>query len=564
MILPREVLRSLADQALARIDAPAGWALLLEGSIAEGFGNSSSDIDLLLVADGPGDLPTMPSIFFIDGHRVEIRTRSAGQVASQLRSVAALAGAGPRRIARLSEDLLNRCQRFLHGFPLRHPELIEELRKPLPAGDFSALMTTWWAEHSRQSLRHAIALAELGEGDEAAAWARAGLLQAVKSWAAGRGETYLEPKWLSLQLDRIGPDELAGRYWRLAAAPASGAEADAMVSACLELAADLGVTGCPRDPGRLTVGRAPGVTTWPTGDRVHVIRARQDVFALGEVAAAAWRSLVWGRGLPDVRAAALAAGVGQAGPLLATFLRYGLLQMTWRGGGPVIPALPLAAPAGPVTPPPAVAGPVVRLGGAPASGPCAVDLVPLPARRFGAAALALGWSNVLIENAREDLAGALDRGQWRVAELAVARALAAGLRGLLSSYGVNPLPPDPEARAALSLLPAGIGQIRQAADDLAGRAIAGPGQGQAARADLDDFVALVRRAVGADIFPASFESARNWQATLDIGYDWLRLGGYLDSALPIDEARDLLASGGTQPHAAAAGRTGHQGGADGA
>jgi hypothetical protein len=553
LILPREVLSNLADQALARIDAPAGYAVLLEGSIAEGFGNSSSDIDILLVAEGTGDLPTMPSIFFIDGHRVEIRTRSAGQRTQQLQSAAAAVGAGPRRIARLSEDLLNRCQRFLHGRALRRAGLIEDLRKLLPAGDFSALMTSWWAEHGRQSLRHAIALAELGECDEAAVWARAGLRQAVKSWAAERGETYLEPKWLSLQLARIGPGELTGRYWRLTGSPARGAAAEPMVSACLELAADLGITGCPRDPGRLIASRVRGVTTWQTGERVHVIRGKQDVFALGATAAAAWRSLVWGRPLPDVRAAVQAAGVDGAGSVIATFLRYGLMRMTWRGGGPVTPALPLAAPAGPVTPPPAVAAPVLELGGAKVSGPRAVDLVPLPAKRFGAAAMAVVWSNVLIENAREDLAGALDRRQWQVAELAVGRALTVGLRGLLSAYGVNPLPPDCEVLRRLSLLPAGISQIQQAAEGLAERTVDGPGEGEAARADLDDFVTLVRQVVGADLFPSSFQSARGWQATLDIGYDWLRLGAYLDSAVPIDEARNLLTSGGAQPHAAEAG-----------
>ena len=49
-------------------------------------------------------------------------------------------------------------------------------------------------------------------------------------------------------------------------------------------------------------------------------------------------------------------------------------------------------------------------------------------------------------------------------------------------------------------------------------------------------------------FPSSFQAASGWRATLDIGYEWLRLGAYLDSALPVDEARDLLTSGGAQPH----------------
>jgi len=65
--------------------------------------------------------------------------------------------------------------------------------------------------------------------------------------------------------------------------------------------------------------------------------------------------------------------------------------------------------------------------------------------------------------------------------------------------------------------------------------------------ELDALVAAVRSASGSPAFPASFDTARAWDDTLAIGYDWLRLGAYLDADLPIDEARDLLASGGAQP-----------------
>ncbi len=133
----------------------------------------------------------------------------------------------------------------------------------------------------------------------------------------------------------------------------------------------------------------------------------------------------------------------------------------------------------------------------------------------------------------------------------MARALAAGLRGLLSAYGVNPLPPDSEVLGRLSLLPAGTAEIQKLAEGLAARTIGDAAQGEGARTDLNNVVELIRRAVGADVFPASFQSAHGWRTTLDIGYDWLRLGAYLDSDMPIDEARDLLSSGGAQPHVAA-------------
>ena len=54
------------------------------------------------------------------------------------------------------------------------------------------------------------------------------------------------------------------------------------------------------------------------------------------------------------------------------------------------------------------------------------------------------------------------------------------------------------------------------------------------------------------MFPSSFASREQWQATLRHGYQWLRMAGYLDAYLELDEARDLLSSGGAQPSARAA------------
>jgi len=540
MILSEDYLRKLAAEALTRVDVRPDDAVVLEGSIAEGFGNTSSDIDFLLIADGAAELPTMPSILFVGGRRVEIRTRSVGQVLNQLETVAKAAGAGPRRLAKLDEDLLNRCQRLLRSFPLHGPDLVDKIKSTLPYDVFAELMSTWWAEHARQSIRHAVALDELGAPREALTWAQAGLLQAAKSWAAGQGETYLEPKWLSMQLGRLDPDERVDRYWN---------STDLDLSGRVKLAADLGVRGVARIPERIVVDRVPDVTTWQIGEQVHVLRDRRDVFVLGAEAAAVWRSVVCGRRLPDVLARSVTTGVAEPGELLATFLRYGLLRLSWQGAGAIVPALPLAAPAGPVSPPPANVRRPVAMSGAPASGPRAVDLMPMPARRFGSAALALVWANVLVENSLEDLTGALALGQWRVAELTARRAFSSGLRALLSAYGVNPLPSDAEvARQISRLLPDAAAEVAEPVSRLEDLRITNRAEGTAVRAELDSFIRIVRQAAGADRFPSSFHSAQTWQATLDLSYHWLRLGAYLDADIPIDEARDLLTSGGTQPH----------------
>jgi hypothetical protein len=70
----------------------------------------------------------------------------------------------------------------------------------------------------------------------------------------------------------------------------------------------------------------------------------------------------------------------------------------------------------------------------------------------------------------------------------------------------------------------------------------------------------IRDATSSALFPSSFLSSADWRETLEIGYDWARLGGYLNADFPLDQARDLIASGGhKQGEGAASGSAGdHQ------
>ncbi|PZH18684.1 hypothetical protein C1I97_03660, partial [Streptomyces sp. NTH33] len=220
MILTEDRLHDLLDKSLTELPPPAGdFAVVLEGSVAEGFGNPSSDIDFLLIVRGDENPPTMPSLLFVDGRRVEIRTRSVRQLADQFSALEEQA----KRPGTLCEDLLNRCQRLLHSHPLRGHALAGEVRELMSRERLSRIAADWWAHRARQSLRHAVALLCLGRTDEAVGWNRAALVQTVKAWAAGRGETYLEPKWLPLQLDRAGRPDVRDRYRELhSTTPAPG------------------------------------------------------------------------------------------------------------------------------------------------------------------------------------------------------------------------------------------------------------------------------------------------------------------------------------------------------
>jgi hypothetical protein len=557
VIIDRAELTSLLNETLKLVDAPPGCGAVLEGSIAEGFGNSASDIDFLLLADDDHDHPTMPTIVFVRGRRVEVRTRSLRQVRAQADAVCAHVAAG---FGELPAALLDRCQRLRGAVVLREEDVVRRAREwPLSLPE---VVSGWYAHHSRQAMRHAVASHVLREDHEALAWAGIAAWHAAKSWVAERGETYLEPKWLDRQFDRLAAggdaeavrlrERLAGLRSRRAGAglgdaepgpdePTTPHDVGRVIGEHAVLVANFGVDGCAADAEQVLLGLRTGATTWPIGDRLHVVRDRADVFVLGAPAGRAWRSIVPGRPVAEVLK-----GVedpGAAASALAEFHRIGLVELQWRDSGPIVSAQPWA-PAEPVTPPPSTRMPVLGLAGAAADGQA--SLVPLPAKRFAAAGMAQVWSHIMIENAREDLHGALDGGQREVARTSGLRLLHHACRALLSACGMSPLPPDAAIVTrlrALTVVPADLAAQAVAVE----RALAGD-EWELWAECLDKLVAGVRDLVRAEVFPASFDSAAAWEATLRIGHDWIRLGAYLDADFPIEEARDLLTSGGAQPH----------------
>jgi len=549
----RELLAKTLDAVVVDDDV----TILLEGSLAEGFGNDSSDVDFLAVVPGDARTPTMPTVLFVDGRRTEVRTRSIGQLRGQLDAARAVfTDPEADLLDRPGYDTLNRCQRFLRAAVVRpgsETDQILQVQSSVPYLNFTDWMRRWWLSRARQSLRQAVAFEAFGARADARAWARDGLQQAAKGWIAGRGEAYLETKWLTLQTDRSGEPAAVAHYRQLDAAlaeAAAGGTAD-LLDETIAGAGEFGVTDVANDPAAVMFARTAGVTTWPIGQVLHVIRADQDVFALTGEAAMAWRSIVFRRPITES-----VAHCGQ-GSLLAEFVRLGLVSLRWRNEADIRPSIAMCEPAQPYTCPPGTPTPPVSVGGAISDRP--LVLSPLAARRFVECGANLIWANIVVENAREDLLGAVKAGQAGVADVAAMRLIGASIRVLASAFGCSPMPADvaftstvervlPPATAGHDEL---LGALRQALQvsfaDLANSAHVAP----TLLTQLDELVNRIRT-ITESPFPPSFDSREQWRETLDLGYQWLRLAGYLNADLPLDEARDLLTAGGNQPHARSA------------
>ncbi|WP_156686410.1 AMP-binding protein [Mycobacterium sp. Marseille-P9652] len=531
--------RALFDRARAMAVVPDDATVHFEGSLAEGFGNACSDIDFLLLVPGSAKHAVMPTVLFVDGHRVEIRAQSHDQARKRLLRVRTAIDSGS--LKGVTEDLLNRVQRFLRGVPLRVGPQYGELLDIVSYREATGLTATWWRKRSAHCLRHSAALVALDHEDEAASWAREGLAQAMKAFLAEHGEGYLEIKWLPQQIARLrrqadrATTELLDEYEALDYAPTAAGGRRELTARLHDLAARLGAPTVTFDPANVILRRVPGVTTWPIGATTHVVRD-EDVFVLSAACADSWRRVVFGQTLASTKAASRH---------VRLFARHGLIALAWRGAGLIRPAAAMCEPDRPLTPLPSTRRPVITIDGAPTDGDIARS--PLRARAFAECAGALMLANMVLENAREDFDGAVKDEQWRVTSLCARRIAVMAVRILASAWGITPLPGDPVLFDTLEQLVPGHRDLARTARDLVHLPIRDRDGALRAQSELDTFVARVRQATGGEAFPASFASREEWQRTLRRGYQWLRMGAYLDADVELDETRDLLASGGAQP-----------------
>jgi hypothetical protein len=535
MTLAEPDLQSLLEQATAVVEPPPDCGALLEGSIAEGFGNAHSDVDFLLIPDSDRHFPEPPTVLFIDGRRVEVRIRSTADVHRDFDSLAALRRQRPQPGAELPVDLLDRCQRLGSAMPLANADLLAEVRSALPAEELKLMIVQLFSRLCLQHIRQAAAMVALSQTRDAVRWARSALTYGAKSWAAMHGETYIEPKWLSTQLERVhGDPTILAQHRALEAPPALGDTPRQYVDSVTHFLARCGVVESSVDPASATIGKLPGVTTWPIRGRLHVLRGRDEVFVLSDEAAAVWRRIVFGRPLTDL-VGRVGGEAEQVGQLLAQFQRHGLVRFCWRGRQ-TISAVQVS------TPSPAACRPVLSMDGAEgADRHCPVALLPAPASRFVAAGVALAWANVVVENAREDADGAAASGQWAVWRAAMLRILRQASLALLSAYGVHPLPAEEEGCERLRHLAGLPHNLAQTALEIEDRlAFTQNHHDPALAARLDAYVQDTRRLTGSGRFPSSFLDAEGWRDTLLCLYDWVRMAAYLDSAFPLAAVRDVL------------------------
>jgi len=486
--------------------------LLFEGSLAEGFGNSTSDVDLLALTPEGDQRLAMPIIRFAGKKRVEVRLRSE----SQVRAIADTIRTATDMWA-LEEHVLDEWHRFRHGQMLRGADTIESLRTLLTDEAFENVVHLWHRTRAESAITRAFLLDMLGATDAALDVARAALLHGAKAWLASRHQTYLEEKWLEEQLRRVGSSrETIERLRDSLFAPPSLADVEQLLER-FQIRAARVEDYLVRIPGK--------TTTWQIDAHVHVAN-ESALYRLDARTSKVWQRLRTGSSLRGILSS------GERETILSLF-RARLIAFSPPASDPSR-AISSESEIGV-----ARSSRVLLTGasaGAPIVSPCGND-----AKDFAAAGMALIWENVLIENAVEDATGALTAGQVFVVCISIDRIITAASRCLLSTFGVTPLPSRSESVSALNAGFTAHSDTQEflARQQLIRRALASRDLDRAWSSCLE-LIAWTRQMTGGESFPSSFESLRAWQHTVSVGYDWIRLGAYVEASFPAREAQEVL------------------------
>ena len=407
----------------------------------------------------------------------------------------------------------------------------------------------------------------LRQDAEAARWVRTALEQAAKTWLSEHGETYIGSKWTSLQFARLGERaDIHAKFYDLASPARAEMKDSEYVAVCFELISEL-LTG---DPAAIAIDTRPcrlqrlkkDITTWQIGERLHIVYDGR-VYVPDRVAAQVWRSLDFLEPASTVVSSVPDVPEDVAGRVVAEFHRIGLVGVTWNGQ--------LITVRGRTPAPTLLQQPMLSIRGAefPATESGTVWCLPISANQFAAAGLVLVWANAEVENSREDALGAIDAGQWRTLESTVRRIARKSSVVILSANGIAALPSegawDGRLRTGEGRLSGTSWQRREADEEscLRLRSLPGvPAELMTALVDLetsggvtnkeeaerllsatDDAIDRVRDVTAGSLFPSSFVTPEEWRETLELVYDWVRLGAYVDSAFPLEEAHDVVASG---------------------
>lgn len=208
---------------------PAGArAVFLGGSVARGWDNGTSDIDVYLITETqwasqtavhvrvdlePGTIPM--ELVELSGATVDVEYWTARQFERLLEKVNAV-GAGTSRLSALTREELLILERLGTALVCSGGAWVSDAQTQLAATPFRSLNVSHWFDLADDRLEDALGQRDFGDLHSAVLSARLAFGFTVDGLLASHGEVGQNPKWRARRAAAAAPAQLPFQeYWRI-------------------------------------------------------------------------------------------------------------------------------------------------------------------------------------------------------------------------------------------------------------------------------------------------------------------------------------------------------------
>ncbi|MBO3747358.1 hypothetical protein J5X84_14875 [Streptosporangiaceae bacterium NEAU-GS5] len=205
-----------AGRAVAGRYAPGGL-VFISGSLVEGIGNVTSDLDVFVVHDGPGeggvDMGDYSiEIDYTDDVRVDIEIRSADQLTKVVKVIGDCPPDDSAAAATIAFEHLKLAHNVRTALPVTGHARLAELQAAFDWEKLARLLAVRFLGEYNASAEDAVGVIQAGDGETALLNSRRALGCAVDACLAANGATNCEPKWRFAKLRALGDERLLETY----------------------------------------------------------------------------------------------------------------------------------------------------------------------------------------------------------------------------------------------------------------------------------------------------------------------------------------------------------------
>jgi len=290
---PNKEMQALIDRSISHVlesyVTPEAAGVLIVGSIAEGFGNEGSDVDLILVTDTTEPLPKSASISFASNTPFEPRIEVSYFHTSEFSRIAFdLEEAAPG--TEQCTERLRYYHLYAYGYIAKASPQLEAALQVFDTKKLKDMATAHFDILSTRQLMQMQTAHKLGRSGALRECAHEFARLAALRWCADHNETYGNHKWLPMMLARAKFPSSYDQALQFLLTVDQNSPDKLILESAKNFAGDIGlINASSNDRSEVRIQHLAGAVLWSFGPSNFLIVDCETVYKLSATAAKVWQ-----------------------------------------------------------------------------------------------------------------------------------------------------------------------------------------------------------------------------------------------------------------------------------